>query len=77
MPFRLGPAEIALVLFVVLIVFGVGRLPKIGSAIGKGIYEFRKAQREDTDEEKVKKRVKRRVSKTSAGQGGHARENAR
>jgi sec-independent protein translocase protein TatA len=44
--------EIVLILLVVLIVFGVGKLPQVGGAIGKGIHEFRKAQRGDYDEEK-------------------------
>lgn len=38
----LGPLEIALILVVVLIVFGVGRLPDIGGALGKTIREFRR-----------------------------------
>lgn len=42
MPFRFGPLEIGLILVIVLIVFGVGRLPQIGSAIGKTVREFRK-----------------------------------
>jgi len=44
MPFRMGPWEIGLILLIVLIIFGVGKLPQIGSSIGKGIREFRKAQ---------------------------------
>ncbi len=53
MPFRMGPWEIGLILVIVLIIFGVGKLPQIGSAIGKGIREFRKAQRgEDNEQEK-------------------------
>ena len=44
MPFRFGPLEIGLILVIVLIVFGVGRLPQVGGAIGKGIRAFRKAQ---------------------------------
>jgi sec-independent protein translocase protein TatA len=44
--------EIVLILLVVLIVFGVGKLPEVGGAIGKGIREFRKAQRGEYDEEK-------------------------
>lgn len=44
MPFNIGPMELIIVLVVVLIVFGVGRLPEVGGAIGKGIREFRKAQ---------------------------------
>jgi sec-independent protein translocase protein TatA len=43
--------EIVLILMVVLIVFGVGKLPQVGGAIGKGIREFRKAQRGDYDNE--------------------------
>ncbi len=53
MPFRMGPWEIGLILVIVLIIFGVGKLPQIGSTIGKGIREFRKAQRgEDNEQEK-------------------------
>jgi len=52
MPFRLGPWEIALIVIIILIVFGVGRLPQVGGAIGKGIRNFRKGQRgEDFEEE--------------------------
>jgi len=39
---RFGPLEIGLILVLVLIVFGVGKLPQIGGAIGKSIKEFRK-----------------------------------
>ena len=51
MPLRMGPWEIGLILLIVLIVFGVGKLPQIGSTFGKGIREFRKAQRGEGDEE--------------------------
>lgn len=43
MPFSIGPMELIIVLVVVLIVFGVGRLPEVGGALGKGIREFRKS----------------------------------
>ncbi len=42
---RLGAWEIGLILLLVLIVFGVGKLPQIGGAVGKSIREFRKASR--------------------------------
>ncbi len=48
---RMGAWEIGLVLLIVLIIFGVGKLPQVGSAIGKGIWEFRKAQRGGDEEE--------------------------
>jgi sec-independent protein translocase protein TatA len=41
MPFNLGPTELIIILVIVLIVFGVGRLPEIGGALGKSIREFR------------------------------------
>ncbi len=43
MPFRLGPTELIIVLVIVMIVFGVGKLPQIGGAMGKAIREFRNA----------------------------------
>ena len=46
---RLGPMEIALILIIILIVFGVGKLPQVGNALGKGIREFRRAQQGEDD----------------------------
>ncbi len=43
MPFRIGPMELAIVMVIVIIIFGVGKLPEIGGAVGRGIREFRKA----------------------------------
>jgi sec-independent protein translocase protein TatA len=56
MPFRLGPWEIALILVIILIVFGVGKLPQVGSAIGKSIRSFKKAQAGEDEEEEEKKK---------------------
>ena len=50
-----GTTELILVLVIVLIIFGVGKLPQIGGAIGKSIKEFRKAR---SDEEEDKNKVK-------------------
>ena len=41
MPLRLGPTELIIVLLIVVVLFGVGRLGKIGSELGRGIREFR------------------------------------
>ena len=49
----LGWPEVLLILAIVLIVFGVGKLPQIGSSMGKAIREFRAATRGD-DETKDK-----------------------
>ncbi len=48
--FGLGPAEVVLVLIIALIVFGPGRLPEIGQAMGKTIREFREATSGVTEE---------------------------
>jgi sec-independent protein translocase protein TatA len=47
---RIGPWELALILGIVLIIFGVGRLPQVGGAVGKAIREFRKGQQVVEDE---------------------------
>jgi sec-independent protein translocase protein TatA len=49
MPFRMGPWEIGLIVMIILIIFGVGKLPEVGGAIGKGLRAFRKAQRGEDD----------------------------
>ena len=52
---NLGPTELIIILVIVLIVFGVGRLPEIGGAIGKSIREFRNASGDkDKKDEKPK-----------------------
>ena len=66
-----GPWEIALILVIILIIFGVGKLPQVGGAIGKGIRAFKKGQageeeaEEDTEEvPQVKKTTKRKAAKS-------------
>ena len=49
---HIGPMEIGLILVIVLIVFGVGRLPQVGGALGKSIREFRKARSGEEDKRK-------------------------
>jgi TatA/E family protein of Tat protein translocase len=48
MPFH--PLWLVVILAVVLIIFGPGRLPELGGAIGKAMREFRKATTEITNE---------------------------
>jgi len=46
MPFNLGGPELFIILAIVLIVFGAGRLPSVMRDMGSGVREFRKAQSE-------------------------------
>jgi len=41
-----GPAEMTLILVLVLIVFGAGKLPQVFEAMGKGMKSFRDAQQD-------------------------------
>jgi sec-independent protein translocase protein TatA len=41
--FGIGFPELIVILGVALLVFGPGKLPEIGSALGKGIRDFKKA----------------------------------
>jgi sec-independent protein translocase protein TatA len=47
---RLGPTEIILILVVVILIFGVGKLPQLGKSLGEGLRGFKKAQ-EDVNTE--------------------------
>lgn len=50
----LGWPELLLILAVVLLVFGVGRISKVGSELGKGISAFREGVKEGQEETEEK-----------------------
>ena len=55
---NIGPLEIAIVLIIVLIIFGPKRLPELGRSMGRGIREFRgslsgSGDQDDTDEKRA------------------------
>jgi len=43
--FGMGIGELLVILIIVLIIFGAGRLPEIGEGLGRGIRNFRKAMK--------------------------------
>lgn len=43
--FGIGMPELLVIMVIVLIIFGAGKLPEIGGAIGKGINNFKKSVR--------------------------------
>ena len=53
--FGLGPVEMIIILVILVMLFGVGKLPEIGGAIGKGIRNFKKSSKEGEEETEAKK----------------------
>ena len=51
---RIGPTELIIILFIILVIFGAGKLPEIGGAIGKGIRAFKRGQSEEQESVKEK-----------------------
>ena len=49
-----GPLELVLILVIVAMLFGVGKLPEVFGAVGKGIKEFRKESTLDSDTTETK-----------------------
>ncbi len=68
---HIGPWEMGLVLAIILIIFGVGKLPQVGGALGKGLRAFRKGQSGEFEEEeaeeeppKPKRKATKKITKT-------------
>ena len=68
MPFRIGPLEIVLIIVIIVMVFGVGKLPQVGESIGKGLRMFRKGQSGEEIEEKLLKPEGKTTSRTKQAQ---------
>lgn len=68
--FNFGTQELILVLVIALVVFGPGKLPEVGKAIGKGINEFKDAVSGDKKKtnEKVSDVAKTEVIDVEAGE---------
>ena len=48
--FGIGMPELIIILVIILIIFGAGKIPEIGSGIGRGIKNFKKATSGELDD---------------------------
>jgi sec-independent protein translocase protein TatA len=62
---NVGPLEIAVVLVIVLIIFGPKRLPELGQSMGRGIREFKSSISGDKDKDKDSPEEKQRELEAS------------
>jgi len=56
--FGLGTTELIIILVLVLVIFGAGKLPSVGGALGKGLRNFKEGVKdvEDDEPEKIEKK---------------------
>jgi len=68
--FGLGTQELLIILVLVMIIFGAGKLPQVGSSLGKGLRNFKKgvsdAEEDDVEEAKVEEIEKKDEDKKDA-----------
>ena len=73
-----GAPEIILILVIILIFFGVGKLPQVGSALGKGMRAFRRGQSGDESGEEAEAELPEpSVVKTTSTKAGRAKKAAK
>jgi sec-independent protein translocase protein TatA len=55
--FGLGIPELLIILVLVLIIFGAGKLPQVGNALGKGVKNFKQGLKGDENDGQEKKKL--------------------
>lgn len=52
----LGGSELMIILVIILLLFGGAKLPSLAKGLGQSIKEFKKAAKEDSDDDKTEKK---------------------
>ena len=55
--FGLGTTELIIILVLVLVIFGAGKLPQVGGALGKGLRNFKEGVKDIDEEEKDPEKI--------------------
>ncbi|MFC2059058.1 twin-arginine translocase TatA/TatE family subunit [Chloroflexota bacterium] len=59
---HIGIPELIIILVILFVIFGAGKLPQVGSALGKAIHELRKPSSALDEEEKPKRKKRAKKS---------------
>lgn len=62
MPIRFGPTELIIILVIVLLLFGPGRIARIAGELGKGIRSFKDSVSSDEGEETTEEEKKKEAN---------------
>jgi sec-independent protein translocase protein TatA len=63
----LGMTELIVILVIVLVIFGAGKLPEVGSALGKGIKNFKSAMSDSSADKSSKGDIEDKNKKEQGG----------
>ncbi|MBR6331941.1 MAG: twin-arginine translocase TatA/TatE family subunit [Dehalococcoidales bacterium] len=69
---KIGPTEIIVILVIVILIFGVGKLPQVAGALGKSIRAFKDGQKDADAEELEEGKKKKSSKKKKAAEGEEA-----
>jgi sec-independent protein translocase protein TatA len=58
MMFGFGVTELVLILVIIMVIFGAGKLPEIGAGLGKGIKNFKKATKGEDEIDVTPEKIK-------------------
>ena len=67
---RIGPMELVIILLILMLIFGAGRLPQIGSSLGRSLRAFKGAVTGQDDGEGGEDEESKKAGASSRGKNG-------